>query len=221
MSSSIADYYVNLFSDDGPALLALLTCSAALHLDDETAGEIVDLIAKSGDSTPSLVSRVKKLDCVTKESNGVWYVTEDVRRRLHGRLYRQVSKPAILQLREHLAHKAAGRAAQIDLQGRVLTHHELVTRLEPCYQRLLTRAQREIAANDLVELWRRLPPASAEALVLLVDGLAPEVIQVQRSRRLPDGVVFLRGIAAQTRGDDHAQEKHFLEVWRGAPSAQA
>ncbi len=35
-------------------------------------------------------------------------------------------------------------------------------------------------------------------------------------RDLPDAIVFLRALAAKSRGDKHAQEKYFVKLWRDA-----
>jgi RNA polymerase sigma-70 factor (ECF subfamily) len=212
MSSSIAEQYTERFKDDRPALLALLACSAALQLDDETACEVVKLVANSNGSTRSLVWRVKKLRCVWKEWNGFWHVTEDVRRKLQERLQDELHQSTIIELRELLARKADSRAKETDPHCKVTTHHQLLTRLEGVYQRLLIPTKTETAAHELIELWRQLPSAAAESWACSFDSLSDELNL--RLQGLPDAVLFMRGIAAQVRGDHHAQEKYFLKVWR-------
>lgn len=56
------------FADQYLALLepveaqALLACSAAVTLDDETAGRVIEMVAGSNGSTPSLVWRFESRD---------------------------------------------------------------------------------------------------------------------------------------------------------------
>lgn len=219
MSSSIAEHYTDLFKDDRRGLFALLACSAALQLDDETACEVVELVANTSGSTRSLVWRIKKLGCVWKDWNGFWHLTEHVRRQLHRRLHEELPEAKIVQLREHLVHKAASRAKQTDPHDDLATQHQLLTRLEAIYQGLLIPDRSNATAHELAELWRRLPPAAADGLARSVDYLADELDQ--RLRSLPDAVLFLRGMAARTRDDDRAQEKYFGRVWRRARRAEA
>ena len=80
--SGTAERYLKRLEADPQARLALLACSAALQIDDDTAGEAVELVAKTNGATRALVTRVKKLGCVWKEWNGYWHVAEDVRRDL-------------------------------------------------------------------------------------------------------------------------------------------
>jgi RNA polymerase sigma-70 factor, ECF subfamily len=217
MSTSIAEHYAELFKDDQPGLLALLACSAALQLDDETACEVVKLVANTNGSTRSLVWRIKKLGCVWKEWNGLWRLTEDVRRQFHERLHKELAEAKIVQLREHLIQKAASRAQQTDPHDDMATQHQLLTRLEAIYQGLQIPARSNATANQLVELWRRLAPTAAEALARSVDHLGDELDQ--RLPALPDAVLLLRGIAARARDDVNAQEKYFGRVWRRARRA--
>lgn len=218
MSTSIAEHYAELFKDDQRGLVALLACSAALQLDDETACEVIQMVADTKSSTRSLVWRVKKLGCVWKEWNGLWHLTEGVRRQLHERLHKELAETKIIQLREHLIRKADSRAQKTDPNDDVATQHQLLTRLEAIYQGLQIPSRSNATANELVKLWRRLPPAAGEALALSVDHLADEL--AQRLRPLPDAVLFLRGIAARARDDERAQERYFGRVWKRARRAK-
>src|SRR5215218_738455 len=114
MASSTAVQYLELFQGDRPGMLALLACSVALQLDDETACEAVELVANTNGSTRTLVRRVKRLGCVWKDWNGHWHVSDDVRRDLLDRLYQELPETTIVKLRERLAQKAELRAAQIE-----------------------------------------------------------------------------------------------------------
>jgi len=218
MSSSIAEHYIELFKDDRRGLFALLACSAALQLDDETACEVVELVSDSNGPTRSLIWRIKKLGCVWKDRNGFWHLTEDVRRPLHARLLEVLSEAKIVQLREHLVQKASARAKQTDPHDDLATQHQLLTRLEGIYQGLLISTKSNTTANELAELWRRLPPVAADGLARSVDYIADELDRLLHA--LPDAVLFLRGIAARTRDDDLAQEKYFGRVWKRARRAR-
>ena len=212
MSSSIAERYLELFQNDQPIRLALLACSAALQLDDETACEAVDLVARTNDSSYTLMRRVKKLGCVWKEWDGFWYVAEDVRRGLLDWIYRELPEPTIVKLRQLFANAATSRAAQITSNDQAAAHERMVAQLEAAYHRVLIPGQTENGASELIELWRQLPSSDREALAVSVDYLADELDQ--RLGRLPDEIVFLRGMAAGQRGDSEAQERYFDLVWK-------
>ena len=213
--STTAQRYLKRLEADPQARLALLACSAALRIDDATASEAIDLIARTNGSTQELVTRVKKLGCVWKEWNGSWHIAEDVRGELAAQLHRELSETTVVQLRELLARKADSRAAQLEQQTDQVAYHEkLLANLEASYHRLIVPKTAEDGANMLVELWRRLPQEAAEALARSADYLADEIKEVSGARELPDALVFLRGIAAQARGDKHVQEKHFVKIWR-------
>lgn len=195
MSNSIAERYLKLFEEDQQIRRALLACSAALQLDDETACKAVDLVAQTNGSSYMLVRRVKKLGCVWKEWNEYWHITEDVRRGLFGWLYRDLSELKIIELRELFAQAAASRAAKITSNDQAAAHERMVAKLEAAYQRLLIPKQTEEGAKQLAELWRQLPSAERETLALSVDYLAVEL--EQRLGRLPDEIIVLRRYAAE------------------------
>jgi RNA polymerase sigma factor (TIGR02999 family) len=211
MSSSTATRYLDLFRDDRPGMLALLACSAAFQLDDGTACEIVELVANSNGATSTLVQQVKRLGCVWKDWNGEWHVAEDVRRELTVRLRQELPDDTVIKLRKHLAQKADSRA-QVKSTDQLAAHQILSARLEAAYQRILIPQQLDRGANDLLALWRQLSPSDAQALARSVDYLADELSQLLG--RLPDTVLFLRGMAARDRADPQAQQKHFLKIWK-------
>jgi|GEM_PF-843073 len=218
MLNAIAERYTQLFNNDRQAVLALLACSAALQLDDDTASEVVNLVAQSNGSTRALVRRVKKLGCVWKEWNGMWHVSEDVRSGLF-ELLEELPEDTIRELRGHLAQKADARAAAlIDATDQFGAHQKLQARFEAAYQRLLIPKDSEKGANELAELWRESPRSAGDALARSVDYLAEELSRQLKS--LPDAVVFLRGIAARNRDDKHAQEKYFGKLWKKARQGQ-
>jgi DNA-directed RNA polymerase specialized sigma24 family protein len=213
--SSTAERYLKRLEADPQARLALLACSAALQIDDNTACEAVELVASRNGATRALVTRVKRLGCVWKEWNGFWHVSEDVRRDLVAQLHRELPETTIIKLRELLARSADSRAAQLEQQTDQVSYHEkLFASLEASYHRLLVPKTAEEGANVLVDLWRRLPPESGEALARSADYLADEIKELSGMSALPDALVFLRGVAAQVRGDKHAQEKYFVTIWR-------
>ena len=212
MSSSTAQAYVELFNGDRQATLALLTCSAALLLDDETACSIVNAVAPGYDSTERTVRRVKNLGCVWREANGFWHVTDDVRPHLVERLYEELPAKAILSIRTRLAKSAGARAARSIPDSQAGVYFQFTAKFEAAYQRLLIPKFSTDAGRELGELWRQSPAGTGRALARSVDYLADEL--ERRLRYVPDEVLFLRGIAAQDRKDLLAQEKFFGEVWR-------
>ncbi len=218
MSSAIKDRFTQLFNNDRQAVLALLACSAALQLDDETACEAVELVAQSNGSSRELMRRVKKLGCVWKEWNGLWHVSEDVRSELFDLLAKELPENTILELRDRLAQKADARAASIDAADQFAAHQKLQARFEAAYQRLLIPKESEKGAHELAQLWRESPRSDGDAMARSVDYLADELSR--QLKRLPDAVVFLRGIAARNRGDDHAQEQYFGKLWKRARIGQ-
>jgi tetratricopeptide (TPR) repeat protein len=212
MSSSTAQDYFELIGDEPRAKLALLACSAALRLDDETAHVAIELVAQSNGSSESLLQRVKNLGCVWKDWDGSWYVTEDVRPHLLDRLEKEVSETTLIGLRERLASSADLRAQRMPADGQVTSYDKLLSNFEAAYQRLLIPEQSDHGAAQLVELWQHSPVAAATATARSVDYLADELNR--RLRRLPDEVLFLRGMAARSRGDRKNEERYFREVWK-------
>ena len=224
MSSSTAQKYIELFDDDEQAKLALLACSAALRLDDETAYAIIELVAKSNGSTGVLLRRVKNLGCVWVGWDGLWYITEDVRPHLLERLHRDVPSQTLVQLRERLAATAEARAERLPPDGQVTDRDKLLSKFEAAYQHLLTATKSQDGATQLAELWQQSQqdrPDAAFAIARSVDYLAAD-LESQLSRlhlsRLPDEIVFLQGMAARARGDRRNEEKYFRQVWdKGRP----
>jgi RNA polymerase sigma-70 factor, ECF subfamily len=212
MSISIAERLLGLLQHDQPTRVALLACSAALQLDDQTACEAVDLVAPANDDSYEVVRRVKELGCVWKEWNGLWHVAEDVRRGLLDRIYRELPQSTIVKLRELLAKKAEARAAQIEAVDQVAQHEKMIARFEAAYHRSLIPGEAKQGARDLIELWRQLPPFDGDTLALMVDYVAGELDQLLG--HLQEEIVFLRGVAARQRGDQHTQEKYFDLVWK-------
>lgn len=214
MSKTNAERYIEIFKDDKQGLLALAACSAALQLDDETACHAIELIAQSNGSTVGLMRRVKDLACVWTDWNGLWNVSEGVRRCLFDWLYREVPTPTITQLRECLAQKAAARAEGIQGDDQLSQHQKLLARFEAAYQRILIPDKSEEGAHEFIQLWSQSSKQDADALADSVDFLADEILQ--RLGRPPDAILFLRGMAANSRSDNHAQEKYFGRLWRRA-----
>ena len=218
MSNAIANRYTQLFNNDRQAVLALLACSAALQLDDETACEAVELVAPSNGSSRALMRRVKRLGFIWKEWHGLWHVTEEVRRDLFDWLYTEIPETTIIELRDRLAQKADARAAVIETDDQFAAHRKVLARFEAAYQRLLIPDHSERGANELAELWRESPRSAGDAMARSVEYLADELRR--RLHRLPDAIIFLCGIAARNRGDNHAQAKRFGRVWRRAKRGQ-
>jgi hypothetical protein len=219
MSSETAEAYIQLLNGDQPATLALLVCSVALQLDDQTAHSAVELVVRDR-VTDHVIQRVKRLGCVWKEWNGFWHVTEDVRPHFVHRLYEQLPRGTIISLHNRLAEKADARAAQLIPDCQLAVHEQLMARFEAVYQRLLIPGSSRDTAKELIDLWRQSPLTTARALALSVDHLSYELNQ--RLGFLPDEVVFLQGMAARDRNDATAQEEFFQKVWHrgrsGPPS---
>jgi len=211
MSTSTAREYLELFTGDEQARLALLACSASLQLDDKIAYSAVEMVAQSNGATARLVQRVKSLGCVWKEWNGLWHVTEDVRPHLMDHLYQDVPRAIVLKLHQHLAESADSTTLQLPLNGQVTNHAKLLSRFEAAYQRVHIPEQRGEGAAQLAELWQHSPPGAANATARSVDYLAEELDR--RLGQLPEEVVFLRGMAARSRGDRKNEEKYFRQVW--------
>jgi tetratricopeptide (TPR) repeat protein len=211
MSSSTAQQYIEVFGDDVQARLALLACSAALRLDDEAAHAAIELVAQSNGSTKDLLRRVKNLGCVWREWDGSWYVAEDVRPYLLDRLHEDVPEATVVRLRARIAANADAHAERLPPDGQVTSHDKLLSKFEAAYQRVFIPEQSEEGAARLAEIWQHSPPAEKRATERAVDYLAYEFDR--RLRRLPDEVIFLRGMAARSRGDKEGEEKYFGEVW--------
>jgi RNA polymerase sigma factor (TIGR02999 family) len=218
MSNAIANRYTQLFNNDRQAVLALLACSAALQLDDETACEAVELVAPQNGSSRALMRRVKRLGFIWKEWHGLWHVTEEVRRDLFDWLYTEIPETTIIKLRDRLAQKADARAAIIETDDQFAAHQKLLAQFEAAYQRLLIPEHSERGANELAELWRESPRSAGDAMARSVEYLADELRH--RLHRLPDAILFLCGIAARNRDDNHAQAKRFGRLWRRARRGQ-
>jgi tetratricopeptide (TPR) repeat protein len=211
MSSSTAQGYLEHFGDDREARLALLACSAALRLDDDTAHAAIELVAQSNGSTDGLLRRVKGLGCVWREWDGSWYVAEDVRPHLLDRLHDEVPEATLSSLRERLAADADARASLLPPDGQVTSHDKLLSKFEAAYQRVLIPEKSGEGAAQLAELWQHSSPAAARATANSVDYLADELDR--RLSRLPDELIFLRGMAARSRRDRASEEKYFRQVW--------
>jgi RNA polymerase sigma factor (TIGR02999 family) len=212
--SSPPERYLELLEDDQQTLLALAACSAALQLDDKTACQAIEIIAQSNGTTSDLMRRVKNLGCVWIDWNTLWHVSGSLRRSLLERLYREIPAPTITKLRECLAEKAAARANGITGEDPLSQHQKLLARFEAAYQRVLLPGKSEEGAKEIIELWSQSSKQDADALAHSVDFLADEILQLLG--RPPDEILFLRGIAAQVRSDNHAQKKYFRRLWKRA-----
>ncbi|HET6975070.1 MAG TPA: ECF-type sigma factor [Pyrinomonadaceae bacterium] len=215
MSNTTAERYIEIFADDRQGLLALAACSAALQLDDETACKAIEVIAQSNGSSFELMRRIKSLGCVWTDWNGLWNVSEGVRRSLFDWLYREIPERSIVKLRECLAERASARAVQFQTEDQLSLHRKTKARFEAAYQRILIPERSEEGANEFLELWRQSSSqAAADAIARSVDFLADEILQLVS--RPPDALLFLRGMAARVRNDNHAQEKYFGRLWKRA-----
>jgi len=211
MSESTAREYLELLIGDQHSKLALLACSASLQLNDETAYAAIELVTQSNGGTTGLMQRVKSLGCVWKEWNGLWYVTEDVRPYLMDQLYQEVPQAVVVKLHERLAEGADSISERLPVNGQVTNHTRLLSKFEAAYQRVHIPERSEEGAAELAELWQHSPQAAATATARSIDYLADELDR--RLSHLPDEVVFLRGMAARSRGNRRNEEKYFRKVW--------
>jgi tetratricopeptide (TPR) repeat protein len=210
--------YLEQFAGDPVAQRALLACSAALRLDDESAALAIEVVAQAKGRTRQLLHEIKNLGCVWKQWDGAWYFAEEVRKELVDELHRQIPNGQIAELRVHLAEKADQKAAAFSPDGQITAHHLRQTLLEAGYQRSLVPAESAKGGEQLGTIWEKASPSGAEATARTVDYLAPEI--EERAGRLPVQVLFLRGMAARARHDREGQEFYFSKVWEQGREGQ-
>lgn len=208
--------YLEHFADDPVAQRALLACAAALHLDDESATDAIEIVARANGRTREILHEVKNLGCVWRQWDGTWYLAEDVRKELVAELYRQVPQDQITTLRSRLAEKADQRAAALLPDGQITAHRHRAALIEAGFQRILTPEQVEEGGEQLGNIWEKATVSGGEATARSVDYLAAEI--EEHIGQLPVQVLFLRGMAARARHDRSNQERYFGAVWeQGRP----
>lgn len=197
--------YIKLLEDDEKTKVALLTCAAALRLDDEVATGAIKLVAESNGSTSELLRRVKNLGCIWKQGDGTWYVAEEVRKDFVEHLYQIVSAPKLVELREHLSSYAHQLAASFSPDGQLTEYRVRQAKIEAAYHQTMIPDRAEDAAAQMTEVWRQASSEAKKATADSVDYLAEEL--ARRVETLPPDILFLQGMAARSRGGREGRRK--------------
>ncbi len=58
----VAEEYIDLLGGDAKSRMAFIACAASLRLDDEIAGNSIELIAKTNGTTQEILQQIK--DCL-------------------------------------------------------------------------------------------------------------------------------------------------------------
>lgn len=206
--------YIKVLASDKKALLALLTCSAALRLDDEVAKGAIELVVKSNGSTIELLRCVKTLGCVWKQWDRSWYIAEDVRRDFVDELYKEVPLYTLSQLREYFIEQAKQRTKNLTPQDEVTVYWARQAEFEAAYHQMLIPEQSESGAAQITKIWQAAPQLVKKATADSVDYLAEEI--ARHLKRLPPDVLFLQGMAARARKGREAKKnqlKYFRAVY--------
>jgi tetratricopeptide (TPR) repeat protein len=211
MTARTASSYLETLSDNPSGQRALLACATALRLDDEAAMQAIAVVSGDEDQSRELIYLVKNLSCVWQQWDGTWYLAEDVRRGLIPEVYARFSESQISRLRNALARSAEAKAARMQRDGQITSYRRRDALIEAGYQRTLVRGQADAGSKKLGEVWEKAQPDAGEATARSVDYLADEI--EDRLGELPVEVLFLRGMAARTRGDAAQQHKYFRRVW--------
>lgn len=212
----IAERYLDLLGHDEAPRMAFLACSAAFRLDDDTAHNAIALVAGSNGSTKALLRRVKELSCVWQRWDGSWSLTEEVRSYLADRLETEVPPEVRHRLHTVLAEHAERRLAALSPDGAITVYHARATKIESAYHKALIPGREHEAGQEFGEAWLQArgsaKPATCDAVARIGDEL--EV----RHAKLPDEVLFLRGLSAYQRGRRREAERDFRLVYeRGRP----
>jgi hypothetical protein len=215
-TAALAESYLEVLGGGAMARNALLACAAALRLDDEVARQAIALAAGSNGSTDALLRRIKDLGCVARRWDGTWYVADDVRPYLVDRFEREVPAAERVRLRDLLAEHADARMGTLAPDGQITTWQARAASLEAAYQLLHSSQRAKEGASRLVATWQQARDEAKTATCEAVEALAPEL--ERHLERLPDEVLFLRGMAAYRRTDRKAAARRYFEtVWRHGP----
>jgi len=210
-TTHVAERYIGLLGGDDQARRALLACSAALRLDDEVAMEAISLVAQSNGSTGKLLGEIKGLACVWRQWDGTWYLAEEVRSYLADRFEAEVAPPIRKNLRELLAAHADRRAPTFSPDGPLTAGRARATKIESAYQKTLTQGRAEEGGRDFGNVWSE---AAGSAKSATCDAVAYLSVELDRRvKRLPDEVIFLRGMSAYQRGNRQDARRDFEAVY--------
>ena len=209
--SAVAEKYLALLADDPVARRALLTCAAALRLEDEGAVKAVDAVLETNGLSAELVHRIKKLGCVWERWDGSWYLAEDVRPYLHRLFLSEIPEAKQAALRDQLELQAKRKAAHLKPDGQITQYMTRQAEFEAAFHRTLAPGKAEEGAEHFVRVWLDAPSLAATATARAVDYLAPE-FELRLSSKPPE-LLFLQGMAAKARRDRKQQETYFGAVW--------
>lgn len=218
MPLSTGKTYLKQFADDPVAQRALLACSAALRLDDESASAAIEVIAQANGRILELLHTIKNLGCVWRQWDGSWYLAQDVRKELVSELHKRIPPEQVSKLRSQLADRAGQRAEAMSPDGQITAHQLRIALIEAGYQRTMVSEQAAKGGEQLGAVWENAAPVggdattAGDATAFSVDYLAPEI--EKRIGQLPVQVLFLRGMAARARKDRTKQEQYFRAVWK-------
>jgi|GEM_PF-6492251 len=210
--SHAAERYIDLLGGGDQARRALLACSAALRLDDEVARQAISLVAQSNGSTDRLLEEIKSLACVWRQWDGTWYLAEEVRSYLADRLEAEVAAPIRTHLRELLAENADRRAQALSPDGPLTAFKARATQIEAAFHKVLTPGRAEEGGRELGEVWSESRGSAKTATCEAVAYLSREL--GRRLGRLPDEILFLRGMSAYRQRNRQAARRDFEAVYR-------
>lgn len=209
-----SEHYLELFAEDQAMRLSLLACAAALSLDDGTASEAIGAVLSERAAIPELVKRIKGLGCVWRKWDGSWRISDDVRAGFSDLLRKELPPDRIIDLRSRLAWRAEERANSLSPDGQITNYRVREARFEAAYQQWLVPDRSQEGAELFADIWRKSPPDAQAATANAVDYVVEEVT----AKHLPAELLFLKGLAARSRGDKRHAEEYFRQVWeQGRP----
>jgi hypothetical protein len=183
---------------DDPALRrAIIGCSAALELDDESAMRVIHLTAGAIASGEQTLWQIKSSGWVWERPDGTWRLLDGVRREGLSRLEREVGTGIAAEIRSAMLQAASRRVERASGDSAAAVYARRRAILELSYLRL--RGGRDVrdAAVDLRTLWLEESPGGKAALARAMDHLASDLPEQEYSAV----VQFFRGISAEERGE--------------------
>jgi acyl carrier protein len=213
---SVSDQYLSLLSDNF-GRKALLACSAALSLSDETARQAIAIATGVDDTNDLLLSDIKSLGCVQEQWDGSWYIVETVRLELVRRLH---ELPPLIEQRLHqlLALEAERRYQAADPNTQLGRFMARSARLEVAFQRSFVRDSQQQAGHDFRSIWDAAEGQEKHVVAIAVGHMAEEL--AQRFPQFATEVVFFQGVAtARARTDEEQPLEIPLEILNGPADA--
>ena len=215
---STVDLYLQLFASDGPMRAALLACSAALRLDDGIAIEVIRTVLPNERTIRQLLERIKVLGCVWTQRDEWWRFSEEVRVGFSDVLEQEWPKDLVVELRRRLAENADRVLLEVSDKGHRSRQVSLHAQFESAYQRMLIPNETDRGAEQFAEIWVAAGQTERQSVSFAVDYLSNEL--ESRLGQLPPQVLFMRGMAAGSRGDHSNAEWNFRQVWERGKSGE-